>query len=507
MRSLSELAVRSLAGTEGATYPFWSADSRSIAFFADGELRRIRAGGGTVDTICDTPQGRGGTWNRSDVIVFAPGEGPLMQVPASGGTPTMVRTAPDATPAEGPRWPYFLADGRHFLYLGAGREKGSYAVRLGSLDSSYGELLRPEASNAAYAPPGYLLFVRSGNLMAVNFDSRKRRVSGEPTVIADSVHQHHYRFNADFSVSETGILAYYGGDLANRSQLQWYDQQGHALGRVGERAQYGGLRLSPDGSRCAVEIRDPRTSAIDIWLLDLKRQLMTRLTSGSTVSDSPIWSSDGKQILFTADRGGVWNIYRRASADMGDELVFASKLNKVPTDWSPDGRFVALRQDSEESASDPDIWMLSLADRSARPFVRSPFKESEARFSPDGHSIAYVSDETGRPEVYVRSFPAGADKIRVSASGGTQPLWARNGSEIFYVSAGDKLMVAPIRAGPSPEVGEPKVLFSLLLTPSASDNPRYAVSADGQRVLVNTPGTAEAATVVVQLNWMAGLKR
>jgi serine/threonine protein kinase/Tol biopolymer transport system component len=506
LRPLTELAARPLAGTEGATYPFWSPDSRDIAFFAQGELKRVSVADARISRICGgVSQARGGSWNRDGLIVFASGEGPLQAVPAAGGAPTPIASTSGHPEGGWPRWPTFLPDGRRVLYMAATREEGTpFGIHAASLRSSESRLLVSEASNAAYAS-GRLLFIRDGNLVAAPFDPDELRITGPPSILAPSVHSHHYRLNSDFSASETGVVAYYGGE-GNRSHLEWYDRRGRALHGVGKRAAYGGFRISPDGSRCAVEIRNPRTSGIDIWIMDVERGLETRLTAGTAISDAPTWAPDGTRILFTANPGGVWDLYLRALAGTGaDELVHRSKFSKIPTDWSRDGRYIAYDEGNDQPTGNVDIWMLPLPEGSAQPWLATPFRESKARFSWDGRAVAYVSDEAGRPEVYVRSFPEADARIRVSGAGGDQPLWSRSG-ELFYVSADDKLMAVPVATRPRLQIGTPAALFELRLAPSATDNPRYGLSADGQRILANVRDPSEEPGIVVRLSWTGALK-
>ncbi|HSB35480.1 MAG TPA: protein kinase, partial [Thermoanaerobaculia bacterium] len=512
VRPLDSLAAEPLAGTEGATYPFWSPDGRSIGFFADGKLRRIDSSGGPAQSLCDAPSGRGGTWNREDVILFAPDDaGPLFRVSSSGGKAAPVTRVDPSRPGATHRWPQFLPDGRHFLFLAwtPGRPSDGDGVFAGSLDSMETSLLLRDVSNAAYAPPGFLFHVREGALLATAFDATSLRLAGTSVPLAEDVLFQPYRRMGTFSVSGNGILAYQGGASLEQSQLVWYGRSGARKEPAGKPGNYSGIRLGPDGRRCAVEISDPRTGAIDIWVEDLSRSVRTRLTSGGFVQDSPVWSPDGSQIVFTSNRDGHFDLFRKSSDGTGsEERLLASDDSKSPTDWSADGRFVAFDRVGPKAGDRREVWALSVPDRRAFPILQTAFDEWGGRFSPDGHWLAYCSDNTGRSEVYVRPFPEAGAAWRVSVDGGTQPVWRSDGKELFYVSADRRLMAAPVKMGKGLELGRIEALFEIPLKSSASDIALFDVSAGAPRFLVNTPAERQAPPpVTVVVDWAASLSR
>ncbi len=538
VRPLEALEARPLPGTEGANFPFWSPDSRFIGFFANGKLKKVDASGGPPQTLCDAPRGAvggSGSWSPGGVIVFAPVfEGPLQRVSAAGGLPSPA-TSLDESRQETRHWlPHFLPDGRHFLYAGnSGRLETIY---LGSLDP------RPAAKTdlsvssflpaVRFAPPGLLLFVRENALLAQPFDTRQQKVTGEPSPIAEPV--------SSFSVSDNGVLVYRAGVLRPRdnTELVWFDRTGKPLGKVGDPGSYAAVRLSPDGKRATVEVADPQQSfrrgSENIWVLDLARGgLPSRFTFESAGDVGAVWSPDGNRIAFTSGRGGgVQRFYLKASNGAGNqELLLESKVLARTYDWSPDGRFLLCSVD-EGGPSNRDLMALPLVgDHKPIPVLRTSFYESQAQFSPDGRWFAYTSNESGRWEVYVQPFLAGQGspgnqgaKWRISAAGGQQPRWRRDGKELFYLTADRKLMAVPIKtaAGSPPqrqpilEPGAPQPLFEVRVagppldyTGPALGAHSYDVSADGQRFLiVSTTGREEgSALITVVLNWTAGLKR
>lgn len=511
VRSLDGLTARPLAGTEGATYPFWSPDGRSIGYFANGKIKKIAASGGAPQTLCDASDGRGGSWSREGVILFAPeGLGRIYRVPETGGEPTAVTKLPPGVKGVTHRWPSFLPDGRHFLYLA--RDTTSPArkseVRISSLDSRLSDFLLKGTSNAIYATSGHLLFVREGALLALPFDAKQLRSTGPPTTVVEEVEFHPYRWNGIFSVSETGVLVFQAGRLLDLSRLAWFDRSGKEIGQTGPLEEFAGLRLSPDGRLCAVEVRDSRAGTIDIWIADIARGILTRLTRGGGISDSPTWSPDGARLAFASNRTGEWKLYAVSAEGEGEAVVLDHAGGLAPNDWSSDGKLLLLNASAPVSGAGWDLWTLKLPDGRTDRLLREAFNETSGRFSPDGHWLAYASDESGPTEVYVRHLRGSGQKKRVSGGGGNQPVWRRDGRELFYLSADNRIMAVEVRPGASLEIGNPVPLFRVRVKASASDIPVFDASADGQRFVVNSLLEEEGrAPLTAVLNWTQALKR
>jgi serine/threonine protein kinase/Tol biopolymer transport system component len=512
-------SAQPLAGTEGASYPFWSPDSRFLGFFTAGKLKRIDASGGSAQTLCDAPYGLGGTWNRDGVILFTPSPSePIYRVASSGGAASPVTQLDQDQGDFGHPSPFFLPDGRHFLYrarvVGAVSQLEAAGVYLGSLDSKERRLLLHSRSNVAYAPPqpgsshGHLLFLRDRTLMARPFDAKRLQLTGEAFPVAEHVQFFGATGTAAFSISENGILAYQASAAGQLSQLVWFDRDGKQLESVGATANYSHPRLSHDGRRVAVAVVDPQTAYSDIWLHDLPRRASTRFTFEAAVNIFPIWSPDDSQIVFASNRRGLHDLYQKAASGVGnEEVVLSSATNsKFPTDWSQEGRLIAFYARDAKTKTGFDLWVFSVADRKATPFLSTPFLECCSQFSPDGRWMAYASDESGGAEVYVQSFPASSGKWRISSAGGAYPRWRRDGKEIFYVGLDKRLMAVEIKAGTGFEVGTPRFLFNTQIKRSDSGF-QYDVSPDGRRFLINTIAAEEkpGAITVVQ-NWAAASK-
>ena len=336
------------------------------------------------------------------------------------------------------RWPSFLPDGRHFLYFErrSSERTPTQEIRLGSLDSAETRPLLQSASNAMYASPGYLFFVREGTLFAIRFDPKGLVTLGAATPVVQQVQYQSYRWFGVFSVSDSGLLLFQGGPVVENSQLVWFDRSGKRLEAPFAPAAYAGVRLSPNGQRCAVEIRNDQTGTIDIWLGDLARGVTSRLTSGSGISDSPVWSPDGARIAFTSNRTGKWWIYEVSAGESGQPTaMLATEDDKSPTDWSLDGTTLVFNASGPDTSFVWDIRALTVSDRSVRALVRSGFSELSGRISPDGRWLAFTSNETGREEIYVQELAGGERRLRISPSGGAQPVWRRDGRELFYVAA------------------------------------------------------------------------
>jgi Tol biopolymer transport system component len=500
VRALGSLSAQPFAGAEGARYPFWSPDSRFIGFFADGKLKKIEAAGGPPQTLCQAPRwGTIATWNREGIILFST-HFSIYRVSAEGGEPALVNK-PDQTGEVHHLWPSFLPDGRRFIFTAGGKSKQATDLYLGSLDSDKITLLLRDASRAAYAPPGYLLYVRDGALLAHPFDVEVTRFTGEPILLDEGLWYFKPIGSADFSVSETGVLAYRTG--TNVSRLIWFDRRGVEIGSTSEPKDYQRPRLSPNGHSFAVEVADPRNGTTDIWNYALSRSA-TRLTFEPGMENSPIWSPGGRQIVFAYDPDGPPHLYQKSLSETGrgEMLVPVSGGVQWPYDWTPNGQYL-IYGDIEEKTGENLMYLAMSGERKPTRFLDSQFDETDARFSPDGRWVAYVSDETGRSEVYVCTFPGATDKRKISTAGGTSPRWRRDGTELFYIATNNRLMAVPVRTGTSFETGKATVLFRV----DARDN-QYDVAVDGQRFLINISVVeARFLPLTVVVNWVSGINR
>ena len=504
VRSRNSVSTAPLAGTEGAVSLFWSPNSKYIGFFADGKLKKIEADGGPPQTLCNVPFGESsGTWSRGGTILFggrAAFKSALYNVPDAGGEVTLV-AQPDRSKGEiAYFWPHFLPDGRHFLHLTFLASLGRYAVLVRSLDTAEPRLLFEVNSRVEYVPPGYLLYVREGTLLAHPFDVGTLEFTGEPVPIAEHVQYFYPTGWTPFSASES-LLAYQAGEVA--SQLVWFDRNGRELGKVGPPGRYEKPRLSPDEKKVAVGMVDPRTGTLDIWTHDLTRGLAARVTSSKPgTAFGPIWSPDSRHLVY-ASGDGPPHLHRKLSSGIGDEeRLLPMREVQWANDWSTDGRSIAYVETAAKTKR--DLWILPLADRKPFLFQNTPFDEKEVRFSPDGRWISYVSDESGKDEVYVQPLQKSGEKWTISTDGGSQPVWRRDGKELFYLAADGRLLAVPVKLGASFEAGVPTVLFRI----DPAGEQAYDVTADGQRFLVNTNVTRlEALPLTAVINWAATLKR
>jgi Tol biopolymer transport system component len=445
----------------------WSPDSRSIAFFAGGKLKKVQASGGPPQNICDTPDMRGGTWNASDVILFASSKG-LQRVKAVGGEPVPVATPKDAVP----HYPSFLPDGQHFLFLSVPAQASSAAIYAGSLDSSDATRLVAAQSNAAYAEPGYLLYHRDGTLYAQPFNPSKLATNGDAVRLADKL-PYDASGAAAFSASRTGILIYRNsppptaqaasgaapsGGVYNLP-LTWVDRSGKKLDPLADRAGWAGVDLSPNGKRVATHRHD--ADGGDVWIFEPDRPCRRSSPSTPPRQLAPIWSPDGTHVAFGSHRQEKWGIYVKvADSTKNEEPVTESDVPIVPMTWTPDGQ--TLLYWTSAAKTQGDVWGLPMTgEKKPFPVLSSPADERHPQVSPSGKWIAYSSSETGRSEIYVQPYPQGA-KIQISSNGGVYPRWGRGGQELYFmnlVSAGN-LMMSNIRVtGSAIQRDDPKVLF------------------------------------------------
>ena len=463
LRPIASVTATTIMGTEGGTFPFWSPDSRSIGFFADGKLKTVQISGAPPIVVCDAPQGKGGSWSRDNVILFAPGPSQmgLLRVSSAGGTPAVVTRLDRSAGEDAHRWPHFLPDGRHFFYTAITGPCCPAAqpavIRIGTLDQASSDITLFQAESSASYASGHVIFARDETLMAQPFDLETRQLRGDAFPLGDRVSKEESRY-VGASVSENGTLVY-GQVTANiSSQLTWFDRTGRVLGRLGDAAPYAGLALSPDERRVAVTLGTGTPENVDIWAIHIARNIRSRVTVDSGRDVSPVWSPDGTRIAFQSSRPRQPVAVRQTlSNETGtDELLLEGPGNftMTPSGWSVDGRFVAY------TTRGSNVWVLPLfGDRKPFALAESPFTEGSAVFSPDGRWIAYTSNEGGQPNVYVQPFPGPGAKSQVSRDSGSHPVWRADGRELFYLGVDQTMMAVPIGERRSFDAGLPQALF------------------------------------------------
>jgi len=507
LRGMNQLEPIPLAGTEGAMNPFFSPDGQWVAFFTLVELKKVSLGGGAPLTLCEVPPvTRGASWGPDGAIVFAPTfTSGLNRVPAGGGA-VQTLTTPDSSKGEaGHQWPEVLPGGKAVVFtIWSGGSFDDANIAVLSLATGKYRILIEKGSHARYAPSGHLIFARSGGLLAMPFDLDRLEVTGSPTPVLDGVLMSAATGVAHFDLSSSGSRAYTPAGPAIGRRLVWVDRQGRARPLTESRRELWNPRLSPDGRRLAVEVLN------DLWIYDIERDSLRRITFEG-INQTPVWSPDGKRVAYSLAKTGDPRLFWRMADGSGPAgRLTSSELVEFPSSWSSDGRLLAYAATGGPS-KDWDIWVLPLeGDRQPRAFTGAPFNEVQPMFSPDGRWLAYVSDESGRLEVYVQPYPGPGGKWQVSTEGGDEPVWAANGKELFY-RLGDKLMATVVESEPEFAAGKPRLLFEgrFAHDVAAPGFASYGVTRDGQRFLMIHASEQESAPrqIRVAIHWLEELKR
>jgi len=512
VRALDALSSQPLAGTEDAAHPFWSPDSRFIGFFAGGKLRKIDANGGPSQALCDAQQGRGGSWNEEGTILFTPTTSEVIyKVSSQGGTPVAITEFDVKDGETSHRFPVFFPDGIHFLYLVEARletagSDGGFSLFAGSTESKARTRLLATNSSARYVKTGHILFLRERTLLAQRFDAKSLKPEGEAVPVAENMTRT-VRFETIFSVSDNGLLAFQSGAATELSNLVWMDRDGRDIETVGKPADYRQIALSRDGKRVAASILDPKNQKSDIWALDLARGTSTRLTFDPDDDTSAIWSMDGNRVYFTSNRQGRGDVYWKSSSGTGtDEVFIADPEMNVLSSLSADGRIGAVQSNNSGKRTGWDISILNLADGKSRAFLQSPFNENAPSLSADGRWLGYHSNESGRNEVYVQSLDEKGGKWQISTDGGSRPSWNRGDREIIFLSPDNKLMVVDVKLTSELVASVPRLLVDPKIRPLFGM--QYALSPDGNRILVNRAIEQSAVTPVTLVqNWTEVLEK
>ncbi|MBI2214192.1 MAG: protein kinase [Acidobacteria bacterium] len=488
VRRFSEPKSRLLEGTKGGRAPFWSPDGRFVGYTGQSKLMKVAVSGGQPETLVEKADAWGGSWNEHGAILYAAArEGPIYRTSSGGGAPPTPVTDPKALGHRTHVWPLFLPDQKRFLFLAVPEDtaKEKPGLWVGSLDASEKPTFVVTAeTNGAYVQDGYLFYVREGVLRAQRFDEKNAKVEGDAISIAP-IQISNFGLSAYFAVADSGALVFVEHGSEDLSELVWLDREGRRLGALGEPGYYWSPRLSHDGRRVAVDKSDSSGKG-DIWLLETERPGMTRLTFDALNESSPLWSHDDRSIFFFLSTRGTGADVTTVPAAGGEAkpLTTSADQNEFPTDVSPDGATLAIEMTaSENQRASTDITLFSLATKTTTPFLASPAAEGAARFSPDGKWIAYFSDENGKAEVFVQSYPRGNGKWQISTAGGTQPCWSHDGSELFFLSADTRIMSAAIRTESGFNAATPVPLFSVSMRPDTLA--QFDVSRDG-RFLVNS---------------------
>jgi Tol biopolymer transport system component len=511
IRPLDALAASPVSGTDGASQPFWSPDSRFIAFDADGKLKKVEVATGDVQTICDV-DAMAGTWNARDEILFKPtsGTGGIVRVSARGGRPVAVTTLETSRHEISHNWPSFLPDGRHFLYLVWSTQPEYAGVYVAAVDGRDRVRILSDISQAVYAQPGYVVFRRQQTVFAQPFDPRVRRLSGDPVPLASNIAFNPRTSRGVFSVSDSGVLAYRSADGA---LLTWFDRTGVPQGTLGVAGADRDPAISPDGKTVAVARLDPATATSDVWLIDALGNGARRFTFDPRDDASPVWSPDGSRVSFASHRSGKSEIFVRPSNGAApEELLVSVPTFATPQHWSRDGMFLLFTRFDPRAGN--DIWAVPLSGvRNPFPLVESPAEQMFAQLSPSGRWLAYASNESGAWEVYVTGFRDRGAKRRISTRGGTEPKWRGDGRELYYLAADGRLMAADVQESANLDVRPPVPLFEThTVTPVGSsmgliDSNQYDVAPDGRRFLVSTLPSGSTKPITVLSNWPATLRR
>jgi Tol biopolymer transport system component len=511
IRSLDSLVAEVVAGTDGlvtGSVPFWSPDSTRIGFFAQGKLKTVEPGSGPPKEVCDAGVGRGATWNRSGVIVFAPNvEGPLVRVSAGGGTPTPATALDVARNERSHRWPQFLPDGKHFLYFARSPKAEDTGVYVGQLDSPRVTRVMTAESAARFTAPDLLLFWRAGSLLAQHIDENTFQVTGSPTPVAQSVLFNRASNEAQFSASDTGVLTYIAA-ASPQTQVSWVARDGTVTGTVGPVGLVSSVALSPDQTKAALTVGDSEGGS-NIWVANLSRGQTWPLTSGRGRQLMPVWSYDGKHIVYALQRPDFSGTLFRLDVDGGaaQQVRIGDDHVKFPTDWTRDGLLVFHTFDPSTQG---DIWTAPAEGGDPRSVIRTSSNDQSGRLSPNGRWMAYSSDETDRFEIYVQSFRDGRGKLRISTNGGRLPEWRVDGRELYFIDSQGRLVATTVEtAGNTLEVGKAQVLFDAQAPPVAFPDPvPYAVMSDGQKFLIaRAIDRDRSSSLVIVLNWQEDLKR
>jgi len=515
LRPMEAMEPHVLSGTEGATHPFWSPDGRWIGFFADGKLKKIPSGGGPPQVLTDgVTDPRGGDWGAGDTILFAPANAAILRIPATGGTPAPVTQLDRSHGEVAHRSPRFLPDGKHFLFTARTGQSAYRGIYAASLDGKTKKFLVASEWSGIYATPGYLLYIDNGALNARSMNAEALELTGPPRTLIDHVIGGSTGLAA-ISASGNGTLAY-SSAIGQIGRITWFSRNGERLDPVGPEGDYLDVRLSPDNKHLASALVDPRAGGSDLWITDLARGITSKFTFEPSLEAAPVWSPDGLRIAFRSNRNGLMEFYEKDASGGGAEtlvlsqetqLQFHATGNVILNDWSPDSRNLLY---CAPVSSNYDLWLLPAPGSvpgTPSPFLNSAAHEMQGRFSPDGHFVAYASNESGRFEVYVQTFPRSNAKWPISTQGGYEPVWRPDMSELYYLSEDRKLMAVPIAARGGFQPGLPKPLFQTHVP--AGVNPyrsNYAVVRDGSRFIVNTQaGDAVPSPITVVLNWTAGL--
>lgn len=500
-RPLDGVTVRPLPGTDGATMPFWSPDSHFVAFSANGMLRKIDIAGGQPQSICELPQNltfTTGAWGKDGTILFTGAGFRIHRVSSSGGQPQPVLNL-DTTRQEGAQlWPQFLPDGRHYAYYSANRDSGKAAIYLAELGSAKTTPLVNGSRRIGFLDSGWIFFERSSSVMAQPFDFKKLAATGEPIAVVDLGTDPPSPYRVRFSVSSAGTLVYSGG-TAPDVHVSMYSRDGRRLGTLGEPGNYPNLTLSPDGKYLALQRSGAGTG--DIWLIDIASGIESRLTLGPYNAGDPAWSPDGRSIVFHATEQGKQTVVRKPIGGGAEEVLYRSTDQIFPQEVLKDGSVICLNLTGKSFFLLP-----ATGERNLKTLIESPFDKDEPHVSPDGRWIAYNSTESGRWEVYVAAFPSFTEKRQISSGGGGQPLWRKDGKELFYVTFEGTIMAVDVKEGQNIETGPPRTLFQTHLRVAPAYD-QYRVSGDGQRFYVAEPMVDVPQTISVELNAGSGLRR